>query len=266
MKTSWKGSLTFGLVDIQIELYSAIQPHSIGFKLLHAKCHTPISYLRWCSHCKQEVAWDEIEKGIQLKDGTYFIITPENLKKLRPRKTENIAIVEFVDAQAVDPVLYDKHYYVMPAKAPYHAFFLFAAALADVSKIAIGQFVMRDKQYVCAIRPYRNIMLLTMLNYGYEVKKLAKMDELEAPKLDTKELKLAEMLMSKLYHKKFDIEQYKDTFALELVKKITELKKGVAIPEKEKVVEKPKPVSLIKALEASLSQLEEPKAKKSARA
>ncbi len=256
MKTSWKGSLTFGLVDINVELYSAIQPHSLGFKLLHAKCHTPITYLRWCPHCKEEVAWKDIEKGIQLKDGSYFIITPENLKKLKPQKTENIAIVEFVDYDAIDLILYDKHYYVTPSKAPYNAFFLFASALEDLRKAAIGQFVMRDKQYVCAIRPYKNALLLTTLNYGYEVKKLAKMEELEKPRIDPKELKLAETIIGKLTKKKFDINQFQDTFATQLVKKISELKKGIKIPEKKKEIEQVKPVSLMKALESSLTQLE----------
>ncbi|HVX01008.1 MAG TPA: Ku protein [Candidatus Babeliaceae bacterium] len=260
MRTSWKGSLTFGLVDIAVELYAAIQPHSIGFKLLHAKCHTPITYKRWCSHCNQEVSWDEIEKGIELKDGTYFIITPENLKMLRPKKTDNIAIVEFVNADAIDFVLFDKHYYVGPGKTPYHAFFLFAAALADLGKTAIGQFVMRDKEYVCAIRPYKNILLLTTLNYAYEVKKMDKLADLKAPKLDTAELDLAEQLIGRLMKKSFEIEQFKDTFATELVKRIAEIKKGIEVPEKKrKELEAPKPTSLIKALQASLSKFEEPK-------
>lgn len=257
MKTSWKGSLAFGLVSIDVELYSAIQPHTIGFKLVHSVCHTPITYKRWCSHCNQEVEWNEVDKAIQLKDGTYFIITPENLKKLRPKRTETIAIVEFVDTQAIDPVLYDTHYYVAPSKAPYHAFFLFAAALADLNKVAIGQFALRDKEYVCAIRAYRNMLLLTTLNYAYEVKIFTKMEEIEAPKIDAKELKLAEQLISKLSKKKFDIAKFKDTFAVALVEKISELKKGIALPEKKKEIEKPAPISLIKALQQSLSQIED---------
>jgi len=264
MKTSWKGSLAFGLVSIDVELYSAIQPHTIGFKLVHSKCHTPITYKRWCSHCNQDVEWSEIDKAIQLKDGTYFIITPENLKKLRPKRTETISIIEFVDAKAIDPVLYDTHYYVAPSKAPYHAFFLFVAALADLDKVAIGQFALRDKEYVCAIRAYRNILLLTTLNYAYEVRQLTKMEEIAPPTIDAKELKLAEQLISKLSKKKFDIERFKDTFATALVQKISELKKGIALPEKKKEIEKPPAVSLIKALEASLSQTEDTKKPKRA--
>ena len=148
MKPSWKGTLSFGLVDIPVELYSAITTHALSFKLLHKKCNTPVTYRRWCSHCEQEVTWDEIEKGIQLADGSFFIMTPANLKKLKPQKTSSIAIVEFVDSQAIDPLLYAEHYYVLPSKASHHAFFLFAAALEKVNKAAIGQFVLRDKEYV----------------------------------------------------------------------------------------------------------------------
>ncbi len=257
MRPSWKGSIEFGLVAIDVGLYPAIAPHTLGFKLLHAKCHTPITYLRWFPHCKQEVSWDEIVKGMQLKDGTYFIMTPEALKKLKPKKTESIAIAEFVDPLAVDPLLTNSHYYVAPLKSPYNAFFLFAQALSDLDRVAIGQFALRDKEYVCLIRPYKNILLLTTLNYGYEVRKFAAMEEIAAPKLEARELKLAELLITKLTKKKFDINQFKDTFATELVKKIQQMKKGVVIPEKKKEIKKPKAVSLVKALEASLSEYEE---------
>lgn len=265
MKPSWKGSLTFGLVDINVELYSAIAPHIIGFKLLHSTCLKPITYHRWCAHCKKEVAWEEIEKGIQLKDGTFFVLTPANLKKLKPKRTENIAITEFVDAQAIDPILFNEHYYVAPSPTAYqqHAFFLFASAMTDLNKVAIGQFVMRDKEYVVAIRPYKNILLLTTLNYAYEVKKLAVIDELKEPKIAVKELKLAEQLIASLSENKFDIKKYKDTFATELVKKISKLKKGIAIPTQKKAIEKSKEPSLLKTLEESIQHMQ--KAKHTAR-
>lgn len=260
MKPSWKGSLTFGLVDINVELYSAIAPHIVGFKLLHSTCLKPITYQRWCAHCKKEVAWDEIEKGIQLKDGTYFVMTPANLKKLKPKRTENIAITEFVDSQAIDPILFNQHYYVTPSMTVYqqHAFFLFSSAMADMNKIAIGQFVMRDKEYVVAIRPYKNILLLTTLNYAYEVKKLARIDELKKPKIDTKELKLATQLIGSLSTKIFDIKKYKDTFATELVKKISKLKKGIGITTQKKEIKKPKEASLLQALQASIKHTQKP--------
>ena len=263
MKVTWKGSISFGLVDIAVELYPAIKPHTLDFDLFHTKCHSPISYQRWCAACNKEVPWEEVEKGIQLKDGSNLVMTPENLKKLRPEKTDEIIIVAFVDEDIIDPILFNKHYYVLPAKPSYQSFFLFAASLDDLDSVAIGQFVMRDKQYVCAIRPYRDVLLLTTLNYAYEIRTLKKMEAIKPPKITKKELALAEQLINKLTEKKFDITKFKDFFVTELIKQISKLKKGTLLPEKKiKAIEKqPKAVSLIKVLEASLTQLKKPKKK-----
>jgi len=259
MKISWKGSISFGLVNINVELYSAIAHHALCFTLLHKKCKKPIAYHRWCPHCKKEVAWEDIVKGIKLSNGKYFVMTPEAIKKLKPEKTDTIDITEFVKAEAIDPLLLDQHYYVAPSKTPYNAFFLFAQALEDLGMVAIGQMVMRDKQYVCAIRPYKTILLLTTLNYAYEIRQLPKMEELKEPKLPAKELKLAESFIKKLSKKKFDIEQYKDTFAQEMRKRIKKFEKEKKIPAaKPKRVKKPEAASLMKALQASLHQLKEP--------
>lgn len=255
MKPSWKGSLAFGLVDIRVELYSAVTSHALSFKLLHRICNTPITYHRWCDHCHKEVAWEDVEKGIQLRDGTFFVITPAHIKKLKPQKTDTISIVEFVDDNAIDPVLMGEHYYILPAKASQPAFFLFAAALERLGKVAIGQFVLREKEYVGMIRSYRNVLLLTTLNYGYEVKKIPSLNELRAPKIQAKELTLAEQLIGKLSHKTFNIDRYKDTFATKLVRKIQQLKKGIAIPTKKKELAKPHEISLMKSLQESLKKV-----------
>jgi DNA end-binding protein Ku len=254
MKTIWKGSLTFGLVNIPIELYSAVAQHSLGFKLLHKKCHTPITYKRWCEHCNKEVMWEDVVKGIKLPDDTYFIMTKENLEKLKPAKTDSIDIVEFVDASAVSPIYYDKHYYLMPAKVTDKAFYLFIAALTELGTCAIGQFVMKDKQYVCAIQPYSSGMLLSTLNYQYEVKELPKFTELKSPKIAKQELQLAEELINRLHVSKLDMSKFKDSFAQEIAKKIKQAAKGIAIPKeaKKQKPEKTTTVPLLDALKASL--------------
>lgn len=255
MKPSWRGSLAFGLVYIPVELYNAVSPHTFSFKLLHGACNTPITYHRWCTHCQKEVAWEHIEKGIQLRDGSFFIMTPSYVKKLKPQKTDTISIVEFIDSAMIDPVLISEHYYVLPAKNAQKAFFLFSAALAKLDKIAIGKFVMRDKEYVGAIRAYRSILLLTILNYSYEVKKIPGIAELSTPKIDPAELKLAQELISKLSKKTFAIEDFKDSFAVKLIRKIQQLKKGVAIAPIKKTVIEPKEISLMTSLQASLKNL-----------
>ncbi|HEX2977843.1 MAG TPA: Ku protein [Candidatus Babeliales bacterium] len=254
--SSWKGSLSFGLVQFNIELYSAIASHSLGFNLLHAKCHTPIANKRMCPKCNKEVAWSDLVKGLKLEDGSYFIITKENLEKLKPEKTDSIRILEFVDASAIDPIYLDQHYYMLPQKQTDRAFFLFGLALQETDRVAIGQFVMRDKEYVCAIQPHGNILLATTLNYDYEIKELKETATLKIPKFEKAELNLAEQLINKLTVKKFSMSRFKDTFAQELKKKIAQAAKGKKLEKIKKVKEKKakpeKEHSLMQALRKSI--------------
>lgn len=258
MKSIWKGSISFGLVTIPVRLYSAVQEHAIGFTLLHNKCHTPIFYKRWCDHCKKEVAWADVVKGLKLENGSYAILTQEKLKSLKPKTTDTISIIEFVDADQIEPIYLEHHYYLGPEKAGEKSFYLFQAALEKSGKVAIGMFVMREKQYICVINPYENTMLLTTLNYAYEIRSLAEVPNLkEQPKrLETSELRLAQDLIAALSKKKFDLSQFKDTFAQELKAALKSTKKEkVTKKRKEKSVEKPKATkesSLMTALRASL--------------
>lgn len=253
----WKGSINFGLVSIPIELYSAVRPHVIGFKMLHSACNTPIANKRWCPHCKKEITWNAIVKGLKLTDGTYFIITKENLQKLKPEKTDSIEVMEFVETRAIPPIYYDKHFYVVPQKSTNKAFFLLVAALKELDQSAVAQFVLRDKDYVCILQPYGAGLAMTTLHYDYEIKPLELFDKLKIPaKLDKQELKLAELLMSKLHKKKFDISQYKDRFATRLAKAIKLKKEGKRVKvDIEKPATAPE-ISLRDALRASLRQYE----------
>jgi DNA end-binding protein Ku len=256
MKAIWKGKLSFGLVTIDIELYSAIQAHSFGFKLLHDKCLTPIHYKRWCPHCNQEVEWNHVVKGLPLKNGSYFVLTQANLKKLKPEKSSVLEIVEVVDQQAIEPIYYDNHYYLSPGRNENKAYYLFIAALADLKKTAIGQFILKEKQYVCAITPYHNGLLLSTLNYAYEIRSFKEIEETRAPvKIDQKELKLAELLISKLYTKKFDMKKYKDIFFEELKKRVEAAVKGIKLPKEAKKPKGKKELSLEQALKASLKKV-----------
>jgi DNA end-binding protein Ku len=258
MKSIWKGSLSFGLVTIPVRLYSAVQEHAIGFKMLHNKCHTPITYERWCKHCNKEVAWDDIAKGLKLENGSYFILTQEKLKELKPTTTDAISIVEFVDASQIQVIYLEHHYYLGPEKSGENAFFLFKKALEDSGKVAIGTFVMRDKEYACVINPYSKTLLLTTLNYAYEMRDLKEVPHLEAPKkLEAAELKLATQLIDQLTVKKFDLAQFKDTFAEQLKAAIKKGKKE-KVSAKGKEKEKPRKKkesdkTLITALRASLT-------------
>lgn len=255
MKTIWQGTLSFGLVNIPVGLYSAVEAQSLGFTMLCATCNHPITYKRWCNHCEKEVEWNDIVKGLKLKKDTYFVLTQENLHKLKPTKTEAISIEEFVDPALIDPIYLEKHYYVAPKKAGEKSYFLFAQALLVSQKVAIGVFVMRDKEHVCVIFPYQNGLLLTTLNYAYEIKSIDALETLKTvPKIAEDELKLAVKLIELRSKKRFDITKFKDHFAERLEQVIKKGKgKTKLLPE-----EKPRKIThdktLISALKASLEK------------
>lgn len=217
MKPIWSGSISFGLVSIPIKLYSAVEQHSLGFKLLCSACHKPINYKRECA-CDQNVAWKDVEKGIEYERGKYFILTKEHIEQLKPVKTQNIVITEFVDAVTISPIYYDKHYYALPAKADERAYFLFNKILGNSNKVAVGTLILREKEYPVAIQAHENnSLLLSTLNYAYEIRPVTDVPELKkVPTIQVKELKLAEQLIKMLYKKKFNIAHFKDTFAQNL--------------------------------------------------
>jgi DNA end-binding protein Ku len=259
MKTIWQGSLSFGLVTIPVRLYSAVKEHAIGFTLLCKKCHEPIVYERWCKHCKKQVAWQDVVKGLKLPDGSYFILTQEKLKALKPHKTNTIDVVEFVDASQIEPIYLEHHFYLAPEHENEKSFFLLKKVLEDAGKVAIATFVMRDKQYVCMINSYKNILLLSTLNYTYEIRSLQEIKPLkqEIKKFNPAELKLAKQLVDQLTVKKFDVSKFKDTFLEELAKAIKQGKKEKIAPQKAKrtkitYIKSQKENSLIAGLKASL--------------
>lgn len=251
---SWKGYISFGLINIQIELYSAVKEHTLGFKLLHSKCKTPVTYKRWCNNCDEEVQWNNVVKGIKLENDQYFIITQENLKKLRPEKDDNLNIIEFIATEQLDPIYFDKNFYIIPARTSDRAFYLFTEALKQSNKLAIGQFVLKDKQHVCAIKPYNGSLLLTTLNYDYEIKKLNIPKEAKPHSFEKKEIALAQELIQKFTVKKFDMSKFKDTFAQELKKHINQVSKGKIAKSIPKHIKPTHQASLIKILESSLKK------------
>lgn len=257
MKSVWSGSLSFGLVTIALKLYSAIAPHSPGFTMLCAKCQEPIVYERWCKHCNKQVAWTNVVKGLMQPDGSYFILTQENLKKLRPEKTDYITIQEFVDRSQIQWIYIDAHYLGAPSKDNEKEFFLFQSALEKSNRVAIGTFVMHDKEHVAAITAYKNGLLINTLNYAYEIKDLGEIPRLDKTvKLSAAELKLANQLIDSLTIKKFDLSKYKDTFKHRLEKAIKAQKKSkrAAKATKKTKTHPVKAEKLMAALQASLKK------------
>lgn len=251
MKSVWSGSLSFGLVAISVKLYTVAQEHILGFRMLCKTCNTPIKLQRWCPHCKKEVSWHNIVKGLEIEKGKYMVLTQEKIKSLKPLKTDAISIFSFVDAPLVDPVYFNTHYYVAPSSAP-RPYILLQRALQVTGKVAIGQFVMRDREHLCMIQSYHTGLLLTTLFYEYEVRHVDRVKELQEHEVSVSsgELKLAQQLIDQMSHKTLDLSKYKESFAEEIKKLLRKKIKGKVV-----TLEKPTKARKHRQAEASLTQM-----------
>lgn len=253
MRVIWTGSISFGLVNIPIRLYPAVEPQTKGFRLLHKKDKIPLEYKRWCPKHKQEVAWDEVVKGLEIAKNKYFVLEKKELEELKPKRTDTIDIVEIIDSWQIDPIYFDHHYFLGPDSEKEKAYFLFRHALEQSAKAAIGRFVMREREHVCAIESYKEGLLLTTLNFAHEIRDIKKVDFLEdAPNLKQQEITLAAQLIEKLEKKEFDIGEFNDTFMDELKKLVKKKAKGEIIEVKFEAKKEKKEKNLIEALRASL--------------
>jgi len=256
MAIVWKGALSFGLITIPVELYTAVSAHALGFTLLHDKCHTPLEYERWCPHCEKEVVWANVVKGLKVKD-RYIVLDKETLKKLKPEKLNLISIVHCVDKDAVAPLYFNQHYYCAPSgTVEPKAYFLFMEALHALNKMAIATIIFKEREHVCLIQPYQGIFLLTTLHYAYEIRDIKKVQRVATRTINAQELALAKQFVTQLSRKKFDITQFKDTFVEKLIAHIKQLQKKPATKKApHKAIKKPQTTSsLIGLLKASVEK------------
>ncbi|HSV42339.1 MAG TPA: Ku protein [Methanomassiliicoccales archaeon] len=237
MKSIWSGSLSFGMVNIPVNLYSTIERSaSPGFKLLHAEDQSPIEYRRFCKKHDREVPWSEIVKGLEVEPGSFFLFTKEELERLRPEKSDQIEIMEFIPPDQVDRVFLDSHFFIGPEKKKEKAFFIFIQALKKANKEAVGRFIMREKEYTCVISPYDEGLLLSTLNYSYELRSIKGVENVgEKVEIKKQELELAIALVDKLSVARFDVSKFKDGFAEHLKESLAKRdRKELVIIEKEK--------------------------------
>ena len=252
MRSVWNGSISFGLVSIPIKLYSAVSQRSIGFKLLCKDCMTPIRYERHCEGCEGPVDWDDTMKALDLGDGQYLPFSKEELDTIKPEKTDRIEIIEFVKGDEIEPIYYDKFYFCGPAKKTERSYFLLKQVLEDSEQVAIGRFVMREREYVAAIQSYRSGLLLATLSYSYEVRNIDDIETLaEPPKLKKQEMELARKLVDQLKQDELNLEEFKDEFA-ERLQEMIEKKEKIVVEQPEEAAPFDEE-SLMEALQASLN-------------
>jgi DNA end-binding protein Ku len=247
-------TISFGLVSVPIKLFSTGESAaSIQFNWLHKKCGSRLKQQYICSKDGDKVEKDEMIKGYEFSKGQYVTFTPEELKTLEEKGTGTIEVAEFVEAALVDRLYADKSYFLGPDKGGERAYKLLAEALKKTSRVAIGQYAARGKQYLIMIRPHDGGLVLEQLRYANELRSMA---ELGLPKTEVKkaELDLAVQLINQAVSDAFRPENYEDN-ARKRIKEQIDLKvEGKEIVEEPEEAPKTQIIDLMEALKASLAK------------
>ncbi|MDN9010336.1 Ku protein [Brevibacillus laterosporus] len=258
MHTVWKGSISFGLVNIPVRMFTATEDRDIRFRQLHKECHTPIRYSKVCPTCDREVASDEIIKGYEYEKGNFVMIQDEDLDKIAPETKRAIEIVDFVQLSEIDPIYFDKCYYLSPQETGEKAYSLLRVALQQTGKIAIARITLRNKESLAVLRIYQNGMVLETIFYPDEVRSLAQVPALpqaDAPLVES-ELAMAIQLVESM-SRPFQPEQYQDTYRQHLQELITKKLEGKEVATAPSAP-RANVIDLMQALKESLAQAEAP--------
>src|SRR5437764_9567356 len=259
----WSGSLSFGLVNVPVQLVSAARDLEYHFQQLHDKDKVPIEQRRVCSKENEEVTWEEVAHGYDL-DGKQVVVTDEELASVQPRKTRTVDVEAFVDLGEVDPIYFDHPYFLIPAgdsEGTLRAYRLLVETMADRDQVALGRFVMRTKEYLVAVRALEGALALTTMLFYDEVRP-AKDVESGGKKPSKKQLDTVVAIVEGL-STDWDPGRYQDCYR-ERLKRVIDAKrkrKTIEVPKPEK---EPKPApDLMDALERTLERLragEDPRA------
>ena len=275
-RTIWKGSISFGLVNIPIQVFVATQKDEFSsFNQLDEKGHK-IKYKKWCPIEEREVPWSEIKKGYEITKNNYVVLEKEDLENIKLKTTHTIEISEFIDSEDLDPLFIEKNYYIGPdagitkkkkntSPSNSKAYSLFIKILNETNKVAIGKVVLRDKEHLVALRSYQRGLIMHQLKYLDEIKP---MDEVEGisssqqPKVEDKELSLGKTLVDNLTSEQFDIGKYSDTYSKELEKLIEAKSKGQKVTVREEEEKAEDTANLLEALKASINVKSKPRRQK----
>jgi DNA end-binding protein Ku len=249
MRSIWSGAIGFGLVNIPVKLFSAVQQSELDLDMLDKKDHSKIRFKRINESTGKEVAYENIVRAYNL-DGQYVVLDDEDFKKASPEKTKMIEIAEFVNEKEVDSMFYETPYYLEPQKAGVKAYGLLRDALKKTGKTGLSTFVLRSKESLALLKVSGDILILQKIRYEQEIRKP---EDLSVPESASKpaELKMAISLIEQLSGK-FDISKYKDTYSDELMKLIHAKAKGKKLPEPTLRVVHSKSQDLMSQLKASL--------------
>ena len=262
MKTLWKGAITFGLISIPVRLYSAVQEKSLKFNMLHEEDKGRIKYKRECAKCGKEVGWDDIIKGYEFAKDQYVTFSDDELDALDVDSIKAIDVVAFVPLEDIDPIYFNKTYYVGPEATGVKAYRLLADALQAEGQVGVAKVALRDKEHLATIRLKDDIFVLETMHWPDEIRE-AEFEELDK-KVEVRdtEVKMARQLIQQL-SSSWEPEAFRDEYRVALEEMVEKKVAGAEISIAAEPDEEPtKVVDLMEALKASVEQAK--KAKESA--
>lgn len=225
MRAIWSGAIGFGLINIPIKMYSAVQSDDVDLDMLDKHDNANIRYLRINEKTGEEVAFGDIVKGYKTSNG-YVVLSDEDFEAASPKKSQVVELDAFVAEDEIGAAYYEAPYFLEPDKGGEKAFLLLRDALEKAGKMAVGSFVMRGKEHLCVLKPYENTIMLLRLRFAEEIKATDGLNIPAKASIKPNELEMAMNLIDALTPKKFSLEKYKDTYHAALMKIIEQKEKG----------------------------------------
>jgi len=249
----WSGFISFGLVNIPIKVVAAIREKGVHFHQLHEKDSSRIQYRTYCAQEEKEVPKSEIVKGYEVGAGQYVVVSENELRALEPKATRGLEIVNFVRADEVDPLFYDRGYYVVPDKNADKAYLLLLDAMKKTGMAALAKMVMRAKEYIAIVRPEKNVLSLETMHFADEVVRPQDLGlDLKATPSEA-ESRMATQLVQSLAAS-FDPAKIKDDYRLAVMDLIDKKSQGQEVVLEPQAREEPEVIDLMSALQKSIDQ------------
>ena len=250
-RAMWSGVIGFGMVSIPIKLYAATENRNVSFHQLHSVCQTRIKEVRWCQTCDREVPWEEVQKGFEYTKGEYVMLDEDDLKKLPLPSKDTIDVSSFCTTEEVDPIYFEKHYYLEPEKTGKRPFDLFVKALMEKGMLGIASITLRTKERLCVLRPVGSHLVMSTLLYPDELR-IDPSEEMPSPHVTKQELAMATNLID-LLSEDFEPAKYEDRYRSALMEMIDAKLEGQPVKRDKHKAAQGEVVDLLEALRNSVS-------------
>ena len=252
MRPIWRGAISFGMVTIPVRMYSATEEKDVRFRLLHRDDHAPIVEKRFCSVENKEVGWDDLVRGFEVSKGEFVVVEPAEIDEVKPESANTIDIGDFVDLEEIDPIYFEKSYFLEPDDVGAKPFSLLKRALEETGRIAVARVTIRSKERLATIRAYDGTLALETMYWPDEIRATGGLDlpQEGSSKVSPRELDMARTLVENL-SAKFRPEEYTDRYRIALQELIERKIAGEKRNARRRQPE-PKLVDLMAALEASV--------------